>query len=73
MIHMTNGISMKGKQGFAQRYQGLGETKMIRIPKQCVEHIETLLNHYNRLCVTHDLEFLDKIQTKIESGLESID
>jgi hypothetical protein len=58
---------------FINKYSHLGKTDLIRIPKHCVTHIETLLNHYNRLCVTHDLEFLDKIQTKIESGLESID
>ena len=51
----------------------MGHTERIRIPQNCVSHIENLLEHYNRLCGTHNEQFILKIQTKIENGLDDIE
>ena len=51
----------------------MGHTERIRIPQNCVSHIENLLEHYNRLCGTHNEQFVLKIQNKIENGLDDIE
>lgn len=51
----------------------MGHTERIRIPSNCVSHIKRILDHYDRLCGTHDVEFMYNIQSKIEDGLDNID
>jgi hypothetical protein len=58
---------------FTSKYNHMGHTERIRIPQNCVSHIENLLEHYNRLCGTHNEQFILKIQTKIENGLDDIE
>lgn len=58
---------------FTNKYIHLGHTDRIRIPQNCVSHIEKVLQHYERLCGTHGLEFVIKIQDKIEDGLSNIE
>ena len=67
MLYGTNRI-----MPFSSKYTHMGHTERIRIPENCVSHIENLLEHYDRICGTHDEEFLYKIQLKIEEGLENI-
>ena len=50
----------------------MGHTERMRIPQICVSHIENVLGHYERLCGTHGVEFVLKIQDKIENGLEDV-
>lgn len=58
---------------FLNKYPHMGHTERMRIPRICVGHIENLLQHYDRLCGTHDEEYVHKIQQKIEEGLDNID
>ena len=58
---------------FSCKYNKLGPTDRLRIPKSQINHIENLLNHYNRIVEDNDNEYLIKIQQKIEKGLEKID
>lgn len=58
---------------FSSKYSHMGQTERIRIPKNCLSHIENILEHYNRICGTHDEEFLHKVQKNIEIGLGNID
>ena len=51
----------------------MGHTERMRIPQICVSHIENVLGHYERLCGTHGVEFVYKIQEKIEDGLVNIE
>jgi hypothetical protein len=51
----------------------MGHTERMRIPQNCVSHIGNVLGHYERLCGTHGIEFVYKIQEKIEAGLIDID
>ena len=68
MLYGTNRI-----MPFSSKYTHMGHTERIRIPQNCVSHIENLLEHYNRLCGTHNEQFILKIQTKIENGLDDIE
>ena len=51
----------------------MGHTERVRVPQICVGHIRNILDHYDRLCGTHDEEFVRKIQEKIEEGLNAIE
>ena len=51
----------------------MGHTERMRIPLICVGHIEKVLDHYERLCGTHGIEYMTKIQDKIEEGLNNIE
>jgi hypothetical protein len=57
---------------FTSKYPHMGHTERIRIPVDCVSHIENLLEHYDRIYGTHSEEFLYKLQSKIEEGLENV-
>jgi len=58
---------------FTNKYPHLGHTERMRIPRVYVSHIENVLQHYDRLCGTHGIEFVNKIQDKIEDGLSEIE
>jgi len=58
---------------FSNKYPHMGHTERMRIPQNCVSHIGNVLGHYERLCGTHGIEFVYKIQEKIEAGLIDID
>jgi hypothetical protein len=51
----------------------MGHTERMRIPRVCVSHIENVMEHYERLCGTHDIEFVYKLQDKIEEGLCNVE
>jgi len=51
----------------------MGHTERMRIPQICVSHIEKVLDHYERLCGTHGVEFVYKLQDKIEDGLSNVE
>jgi hypothetical protein len=68
MLYGTNRI-----MPFSSKYPHMGHTERMRIPEDCVPHIENLLEHYNRICGAHNEEFLHKLQLKIEEGLENIE
>ena len=57
---------------FKPKYNNLGATEKIRIPKSHLPHIEILLNHYNRILETRDNDYIIKLQQNIEKGLENI-
>ena len=58
---------------FSNKYPHMGHTERMRIPRVSVSHIENVLAHYERLCGTHGVEFVLKIQDKIEDGLVNIE
>ena len=58
---------------FSSKYPHMGHTERMRIPLICVGHIEKVLDHYERLCGTHGIEYMTKIQDKIEEGLNNIE
>ena len=58
---------------FSNKFPHMGHTERMRIPQICVSHIENVLSHYERLCGTHGVEFVYKIQEKIEDGLINIE
>ena len=58
---------------FLNKFPHMGHTERMRIPRVCVSHIENVLGHYERLCGTHGVEFIYKIQEKIEDGLINIE
>jgi hypothetical protein len=57
---------------FTNKYPHMGHTERVRIPQNCVSHIETVLLHYDRICGTHGIEYLRNLQDKIEQGLDNI-
>lgn len=57
---------------FSHNFPHMGHTERMRIPKVCVSHIKNILSHYERLCKTHGIEYVQKIQEKIEDGLENV-
>ena len=58
---------------FSNKYPHMGHTERMRIPQICVSHIEKVLDHYERLCGTHGVEFVYKLQDKIEDGLSNVE
>lgn len=58
---------------FISKHPNIGKTEKIRIPSICVPHIENLLKQYDRICGAHDLNFLNKLQKKVENELERIE
>ena len=58
---------------FLNKYPHMGHTERMRIPQNCVSHIENVLKHYERLCGTHGVEFVYKLQERIEDGLSNVE
>ena len=58
---------------FLNKYPHMGHTERMRIPQNCVSHIENVLQHYERLCGTHGVEFVYKLQERIEDGLSNVE
>jgi hypothetical protein len=57
---------------FTSKYTNLGKTERIRVPVKYVSHIESLLEEFDRICGTHNEEYVDKIIEKYHEGLHNI-
>jgi hypothetical protein len=57
---------------FTSKYTNLGKTERIRVPVKYVSHIESLLEEFDRICGTHNEEYVDKIVDNIIRGLNNI-
>jgi len=55
---------------FSTKYNNLGTTEKMRIPKSQLDHIETLLNYYNKILEKKDNEYLKKLQQGMIDVLE---
>jgi hypothetical protein len=69
---MTNGISKKGRQGFAHRYQSLGETKLIRVPVSIKDNIIIIMKLVADLSTDKGPDKANKILENIIAALESM-
>ena len=56
---------------FVRKYSHLGDTELIRIPKNSSLHIQNLFERYNLICEKRGEEFMYKIQKSIESRLDN--
>ena len=57
---------------YPPKYPNLGSTVKVRIPKNCVSHIEYVLDHYEALAGKKGMEFVDKIQKNLEDSFDRI-
>ena len=57
---------------YPAKYPNLGSTVKVRIPKNCVSHIEYVLDHYEALAGKKGMGFVDKIQKNLEDSFDQI-
>lgn len=62
----------KGHQGFIKKYQILGETQHIRIPKSIVKKVKNILILLESVAYDKGINKVDEILDKIIEGLEKV-
>ena len=57
---------------FSSKYPHLGHTEPLRVPHILHSHVLHMLSELERVCVTHDEDYVLHIADKIIKGLENI-
>ena len=57
---------------FPPKYPNLGSTVKVRVPKNCVAHIEYVLDNYEQLAGRKGMEFVERVQANLEDSFDRI-
>ena len=72
MIYYVGHTCGTHRMPFTNKYPHMGHTDRVRIPHTIVTHVGHIVIECERLCGTHDEEYVLHVLDKVIKGLESV-
>ena len=57
---------------FTNKYPHMGHTERVRLPQLIITHVGHIAQECDRICGTHDEDYVLHILDKVVEGLESV-